>query len=281
MVTRRGLVRGAALSLAATATVGLAEAFAGTTWLWTPPEVTRVRVGIAGLPAAFVGLRIVQLSDLHIGPQVPASVVERAVGVANSLRADVAVVTGDFVHRVLPADLATLTTQIARLTAPLGVFGVLGNHDHWNDATGVRQALRGADVRTLDNSSVRLQRGADSLHLAGIDDYWERKADLDRALADVPKDATVILLAHEPDFADVATRDPRIRLQLSGHTHGGQMLDRDGRAPLLPPFGRRYWIGRYQVGGLTVYTNRGIGVARLPIRTNCPAEVTLFELASV
>ena len=280
MLTRRQAIINSLGLLAGATAVGLGGAFSATTWLWTPPEVTRLRVAVANLPPSFQGLRIVQISDLHVGWRVPASVIARAVGVANALNADSAVITGDFVSQVRPQDLAALTAQLGRLEAPLGVFGVLGNHDHWTNASAVRQALGRAGVRVLDNSSVRWQRGSDALHLAGIDDYWERQADFARAMSDVPSDALAILLAHEPDFADVAARDDRVRLQMSGHSHGGQVLDRAGRSLLLPPFGERYWIGRYQVGGLTLYTNRGIGVAGAPFRTNCPAEVTLFELVA-
>jgi predicted MPP superfamily phosphohydrolase len=132
----------------------------------------------------------------------------------------------------------------------------------------------------LVNESTMLERGGEKLVIAGIDDLYDNHHDLERALAGVPEDAAVMLLAHEPDFADAAARDARLILQLSGHSHGGQVrLPFVGQA-WLPRLGQKYPAGLYHVGGMQVYTNRGIGVVGVPVRFNCRPEVTLLTLRS-
>ena len=280
MLTRRRLVRRSLGLLAGASVAGLTAVGFGTTWLWATPEITRLSVGIASLPSAFIGLRLVHLTDLHFGPRVPTSVIERAVDIANTLRGDAVVITGDFISRAEPADLAALADTLRRLDAPLGVYGVLGNHDYWTNACAVRGALAQAGVRLLDNASVEWRRGDSALYLAGVDDHWEGHADLIRALAAMPATGIAILLAHEPDFADVAAGDARVRLQLSGHSHGGQVRDLAGQPLELPAFAHRYPLGRNEVGDLTVYASRGVGVTGPPIRLNCPPEVTLIDLVA-
>jgi hypothetical protein len=130
----------------------------------------------------------------------------------------------------------------------------------------------------LENSHVALQREDETIYLAGVGDIWEEHDDLPAALDGIPAGETVILLAHEPDFADEAARDGRVDLQLSGHTHGGIV-----RFPGLPAFitvylGQRYTDGLYAVGGLQLYVNRGLGVVRPPVRFGSRPEVTLLTL---
>ncbi len=166
------------------------------------------------------------------------------------------------------------------LSAPLGVFGVRGNHDWYRGVEPVTEIASAAGIRMLVNASVAVQRGGESLYLASVDDLYGQHHDLGRALAGVPRGAAVILLAHEPDFADTAALDDRIVLQLSGHSHGGQVRIPLLDATWLPRYGQKYPAGLYQVGGLQLYTNRGIGVVGPAIRFNCRPEVTLFTLRS-
>ena len=156
---------------------------------------------------------------------------------------------------------------------------MLGNHDHWTDAEIVHRVLAERGITVLRNASFVLERGNKRLWIAGIDDAYEGKADLPAALAEVPTGEATILLAHEPDYADYVAPFP-VDVQLSGHSHGGQVR-LPGIGPLiLPALARKYHTGRYRVGSLQLCTSRGIGVINPPVRFNCPPEVTLITLKS-
>lgn len=284
-LTRRALI-GGGLALGGAALAGVGTA--GYARLVEPGRlvVERVVLPLAGLPPPLAGLRVVHLSDFHLGPLVPPTHVRAAVDLALALRPDLVALTGDFVTQMedgnvsaLVGELPTLVAELSRLRAPLGVFGSLGNHDHWNDPEALTTAVERAGVRLLRNASATIERDGARLFVAGVDDVWEDQDDLGRALAGVPRDGVVLLLAHEPDFADEAAEDPRVRAQLSGHSHGGQ-VKLPGLPRVLPPLGRKYPEGLYEVGGLRLYTTRGIGVISPGIRLNCPPEVTLLDLAA-
>lgn len=242
-------------------------------------EVVLARVPVPRLPPAFDGTRIVHVSDLHVGPLVGREQVRAAVDEVNGLNPDIVAITGDMVQSLGGEETAILEEELARLSVPLGVYAVLGNHDHWNDADAVTAALRRAGIVVLRNSATTVARGGETIAIAGVDDVATNHADLSAAMAGVSSDARVILLAHEPDFADTAAADSRVALQLSGHSHGGQVCI--PRLPrILPRLGRKYPSGLYQIEALWLYTNRGIGTAYLPIRFNCRPEVTVVELAA-
>ena len=274
---RRRLLVGAAAGMGGLFTGGSGAVYAAALeprWL----EVRRVSVPVVRLSRSFAGLRIVQISDLHLGPFVAADQVRAAVNAVLALRPDVAVVTGDFVSRVTRGEPEAVTTELGRLRAPLGVFACLGNHDHWTNAATVAAAVEAAGLRLLRNAAAPIVRGGETLHVVGVDDVWEEKDDLARALRGVPTDGRAVLLAHEPDFADEAAKDGRVALQLSGHSHGGQVRLPGRGALVLPYLAQKYPDGTRRVGGLTLHTNRGIGVLAPPVRFNCRPEVTLLEL---
>jgi predicted MPP superfamily phosphohydrolase len=165
------------------------------------------------------------------------------------------------------------------MTAPQGLWAVLGNHDDLTDPKHVTRALQAENIQVLANQSQAIERNGARFWLAGVDDVLSGTADLSKTLRRVPAGEPVILLAHEPDFADEAARFP-IDLQLSGHSHGGQV-----RIPLLPPLylppmARKYVLGTYHVGPLTLYTTAGLGTVGVPMRLNCPPEITLLTLRS-
>jgi predicted MPP superfamily phosphohydrolase len=190
-------------------------------------------------------------------------------------RADAILVGGDFISTV--EGIPAATEEIARLGAPYGVFACLGNHDHWTAPESVAEAPTGAGVNVLRNRAISLREG---LWLAGVDDVWEEQDDLDTALEGVPGGAATILLAHEPDFADRAAEDGRVALQLSGHSHGGQVRLPIIGPPILPYLGERYSAGLYEVGEMQLYVTRGVGVIAPPVRFNCRPEVTIITLTS-
>lgn len=238
--------------------------------------VERVTVRLRRLPLEFDGFTIAQLSDFHVGPYVDAEYVRSAVTATNLLKPDLVVLTGDYVSRS-GSHARKCADELAKLVAPQGIAAVLGNHDHWTNALQVRTALQEAGIKVLDNASMVIERSRARIWVAGVDDVWVKMADLDRALSKVPTGESVILLAHEPDFADEAARHP-VDLQLSGHSHGGQVRLPFLGAPVLPYLGVKYPIGLRRVGAMQVYTNRGLGVISPPVRFCCRPEVTLLTL---
>lgn len=241
--------------------------------------VERVAVPLPRLPRALDGLTVAQLSDLHCSPFVTGDMIRAAVDMANALGPDLAVITGDYVYHdvELAVDCAR---ELARLQAPLGRFAILGNHDHWTNAQFVTRALEDASLPVLINRAVPLERAGARLWLAGIDDVWERRHDLPKALRDVPGGECTLLLAHEPDYADEAANFP-VDLQLSGHSHGGQVNFPFVGPKTLPYLGTKYVAGLNYAGRLPVYTNRGTGTIAPAVRWNCRPEVTLLTLRAV
>lgn len=241
-------------------------------------QVERMDVPIANLPPEFEGFKLAHFSDLHLGPYLGGKAVARVVDRINRLRPDGVVFTGDFVSAPGHGELSLVQQAFSGLQAPHGVSAVLGNHDHWTDADLVSEAAISAGVHLLRNQRRLLEIGSGRLWLAGVDDIWEEMQDLDAALHDVPSNAPLILLAHEPDFVKRVAADGRVSLQLSGHSHGGQVRLPFLGPPILPYLGRLYPCGMYKVGGLWLYTNRGIGMISPAVRVNCRPEITLITL---
>lgn len=172
--------------------------------------------------------------------------------------------------------LVELTELLARAKSQAGTFAVLGNHDHWIDADRIEAALSAIGIAVLRNRSVPLP-GSRHFRLTGIESYWGGTPD-PKALDAAPPDARHILLVHEPDPFDRLT-DSRIVLQVSGHTHGGQVRVPGFGALHLPRLGRRYQAGLYEVDGRRLYVNRGLGTVAHHVRVNCRPELTLFTLS--
>ena len=220
--------------------------------------------------------RMVVLGDLHFDPVCDEAYLTHVVDLVNGLQPDLVAYTGDFVtaHLDRVRDLATI---LARAKAPLGAFAVEGNHEFWTDTRYVQVMLeRHAGVRMLRNESVALP-DEDNVYLTGLDSFsagFPRPSIIDNT---APA-ARHIVLAHEPDSFSQLT-DPRIRLQISGHTHGGQVRLPFYGALVLPKWGRDYQQGLYAANdGRQLYVNRGIGTLTCHFRINCRPEITVFEL---
>lgn len=243
-------------------------------------ELAQVEISLPGLPAGFDGVRVAHLTDLHRGAMVPLSTIEAAFELALAQQPDLILLTGDYVTG--DADYAAELVPLLRgLSAPLGVFAVLGNNDHWTDSLEVARQIRSGGVSLLMNTGAQLMRGGSALWLAGVDDVWIGRADLGSALTGASGEAPALLLAHEPDFADTVAASPegeRVLLQLSGHTHGGQVRLPGGGAPYLPYLGRKYPYGLYRVGAMQLYVCRGVGLSWPGVRVNCRPEVALLTL---
>lgn len=242
---------------------------------FAPPGVDRVVVPWAGLPPDLSGFTVAHLSDIHLSQNVPLPVIERIVALTNSLQPDVIVLTGDY----LTTDVSfagECARALGKLRATHGVFAVLGNHDYWTDPLLITRLLRENSVTVLINESRSLAPG---LWLAGMDDIWSGRPDLDRTLAGVPAGAATILLAHEPDFADQAQRRGSL-LQLSGHSHGGQVHMPFSKRPILPFLSWKYFAGLRRAGDVLVYTSKGVGTMQPPFLFTCRPEVGLLTLCA-
>jgi predicted MPP superfamily phosphohydrolase len=236
---------------------------------------------LPGLGPAFAGFRLAHVSDIHLGGWMNRERLARVVDVVLAAEPDAVALTGDFVYghrQIAPETSDGLRAELARLAAVLPVFGVLGNHDYWTDPGRVRAVLAAAGVQDLTNRSVSLARGAERLYVAGLDDAWEGDPQVERVADEIPDGGAAILLVHEPDIADRSARTGRFALQLSGHTHGGQVAIPLIGMPVLPYMGHKYPSGLYRVGRMLQYTNRGVGVAGLAVRFNCRPEITVFVL---
>jgi uncharacterized protein len=252
------------------------------TWL----ELNQLDLPIANLPPAFNGFRIVQLSDFHCSKQVTPAYLSQAVDLALCQRPDVVVLTGDFVHKGYKY-VSSVAACLSRLSAPGGVYAVLGNHDFSvRNSLGFRRykhlhravagALSAHGIRVLQNESIRLQREEATLHLIGVDDLWSRVCDLERAFGDVDDAHPRIVLAHNPRTIEFLN-GRRCDLMLSGHTHGGQInLPRLGR-PALGRRARRFAAGLYRYRGSQVYVNKGVGFG-FRFRFGVRPEVAVFSL---
>lgn len=235
--------------------------------------IKQVEIPLKNLPPALIGFKIVQLSDIHLSRLVPLDFIQQVVKTANNLNPDLIVLTGDYVWDDLDA-IFDLAPVLGNLNAKYGVFACLGNHDWWTNASLITATLQKAGLSVLINKGLTLQVGKANLYLAGLDDAWSGQPDLKLALDKQPGDALTILLAHEPDKADVYAQLGAISLQLSGHSHGGQIRVPFYGPPLLPYLGQKYDKGLYQVDDMWLYTNPGIGVISVPFRFNCPPEIT-------
>lgn len=279
-ITRRRLLKGVLGAVAGTAlSAGGGYLYAHDIephWI----EVTHVELTLPRLASAFAGYRIVHLSDIHIDTSVTVTRLPDIVTLVNRQDPDLITITGDFATRQPRRYADALVRPLGRLRARDGVVAVLGNHDHWSDPDAVREILHTAGIRELRNSLHTVDHDDHRLHVAGVDDYWNRKADLEAVVQRVPALASAILLVHEPDFADVSAATGRFDLQLSGHSHGGQVVLPVLGAPILPRYARKYPRGLYRVGDMFVYTTRGLGTLPPPVRFNCRPEVTVIDLQS-
>jgi uncharacterized protein len=239
-------------------------------------EVTHLDIALPKLDRAFNGYRIVQISDLHAGDGSDRSQLARVVEAVNAEHPDLVVITGDHITRIPKQHLELLDT-LAKLQPRDQTISILGNHDVYNDAKPVRQAIKQAGITLLENNIYTLKRADATLHIAGVGDVFAKEDKLDQILAQLPATGAAIMLAHEPDFADKTAATGRFGLQLSGHSHGGQI-----RLPFfagyVPTLAEKYPLGRYQVGQMIQYTNRGIGLVKLYARFNCRPEISVFNL---
>ena len=240
--------------------------------------VTRhVDVAVRGLDARFDGYTIAQLSDLHIGAFHPLWWGKRWARAANASGADLVVVTGDMVTSgvAFHEDIAEL---IGELRAKDGVYVIMGNHDYFGEGEPLVSLLRGRAVHVLRNQGVTFEREGARLFLAGIDDTWTKRANLELALAERPAGVPTVLLAHDPErFGSAVERN--VDVVLSGHTHGGQIaLPFLGRFVNASKLAHEFHIGVYERGDSTLYVHGGLGTTGPPIRLGVAPSIALIRL---
>ncbi|OGO63846.1 MAG: hypothetical protein A2Z45_01705 [Chloroflexi bacterium RBG_19FT_COMBO_55_16] len=251
---------------------------------WQPDvdsiEISDVHLHLPRLAPEFEGYRLVQISDIHLGTWMNKASLDIVVDKVNQLTPDLVAITGDFVSFAVEDFANDLIGSLRRLTPKDACVAILGNHDYWTNPNIIRWVLNKSTITDLSNTVFSILRQEACLHLVGIDDFLINLDKLGRVLDQLPDDGAAILLAHEPDFADVSAASRRFDLQLSGHTHGGQIvLPFLGRL-ILPSRGQKYPSGRYLINEMILYTNRGLGTTWLRFRYNCPPEISLFTLHS-
>ncbi|OKP99748.1 metallophosphoesterase [Paenibacillus sp. P46E] len=273
-ITRRQfLARGAAT------VIGAGLLTSGYAWQGEPNwlDITRLELSFKNLPSAFAGTRLVHFSDVHLGFNKDVHDLKRLAGHIKEAQPDIICFTGDIVDSYAE-DLKESVPILAELSAPLGKYAILGNHDYKNTELLTR-LLNEAGFRVLRNQSYLIQQGGAAIAVTGIDDMLHGKPDPQAALKGVPEDMFTLLMMHEPDYADTAEAYP-FHLQLSGHSHGGQI-----RLPFLgaafTPYGsNKYISGLYytEKKRMPVYVNRGFGETYMPFRFMCRPELTIFTL---
>jgi len=239
-------------------------------------SLERVEIELKRLPKKLDGFKIIHLSDFHHSPFTNLDHIERAVKIANRLKPDMFILTGDYVSHEKKY-IAPVAKVLGTLKSEFGTFACLGNHDHWTSPELVVRKFREAGINMLVNEGLRFEARGSSFWICGVDDHMVGKADLTAALKGSFPDEMKLLLAHNPIILRQAARYG-VDLTLSGHTHGGQVKVRDPEKRLLPS--RKLTSGLHRRKESQIYITRGIGTVVLPIRYQCPPEISLLELRS-
>ncbi|MEI6289966.1 MAG: metallophosphoesterase, partial [Chloroflexota bacterium] len=208
-------------------------------------EVRKLKIRLPRLPAAFNGIRVAQISDIHLGGWMTIERMKKIFTGVKDQKPDLVTITGDFVqsslwNRLPPGYVLALETELTELSSMSPTAAVLGNHDNWADPIKITELLLRSGVRILNNDIHRIQSGSEFIYMSGINDVYARENDLNQVLGKLTKKTCNILLAHEPDFADVSSATGFFDLQLSGHTHGGQVNIPFFGTPVLPYLGKKY-----------------------------------------
>ena len=241
-------------------------------------QIEEVEVDISGLNQAFEDYRIANISDIHLGQWITPEHLEGVVELVNQQEPDLIAITGDFVSYVFDEVAEDLESSLNKLKPKDASVATLGNHDHWLGAHKLRSILKRCDVIDVSNDVYTLKRGKAQLHIAGVDSVMLNKNRLDLVMDRLPENGPAILLAHEPDFADISSTTGRFSLQISGHSHGGQFVIPGLGTIIRGPHFVKYPLGKYQVKDMVQYTSRGLGTNIFWFRINCDPEITVFTL---
>lgn len=254
-------------------------------------EVKPLEIRLRSLPPAFEGMRIAQLSDIHLDEFTEPFLLRHSIDEINRIRPDAVFLTGDFISYEIASRKFAIKSawQCGEILSELKCrqrYAILGNHDVMLGEKEVTEALVANGITVLNNSYIPLERGGSRIWLAGLDDPVCGHPDPDRAIPVSIRnrpEQPVILMCHAPDYADDLLAHPAgksIDFVLSGHTHGGQVRLPFVGALELPPGGRKYIEGLFRLGSMQLYVNRGIGTVGVPFRFDCPPEVTSITLGA-
>lgn len=272
--TRRDFVRGlvAAPLVAVSATAAYARLIEPYNYLISETDII-----VRNLPPAFEGFRITQLTDIHHSRILGIDEVRRVVKLAQQTKPDMFVLTGDY-STSYRRYIEPCAEALATLSAPEGVWAVLGNHDHYTDPELTTRALKRQQIAVLNNAHTTLRRGSDAIQLSGIDDWTWNATDWVKAFSGLQTNAPTILLSHQPTVLDFE-QTKNVSLILSGHTHGGQL-----NFPLLGAPARlftndmKYARGLFRRGETQLYVSTGTGVIGLPLRFGVRPEIAVLRL---
>lgn len=278
---RRKFLQNVGWTLASAPYLALGNGLMRTTYNF---QTYRVNVPIRNLPRQFEGLTIAQISDIHAGSFIGNSPLQEIFRVTQETKADLIFITGDWVN-FKPEELELYLPQFAKFKAPLGVYGCLGNHDHYmsdNEHKQLVSAIKSAPINLLINENTTFSVDGAKLQLAATDFTGMNMnfADLESATAGLSPDFPTILMAHDPSYWDKKVRSKtKIDLMLAGHTHGGQFgmhfLDKELS---LAQVAYKQWAGLYSDGNQHLYVNRGVGTTGFPVRVGISPEITLMTL---
>jgi hypothetical protein len=241
------------------------------------PEVVHVDMPVPNLPTELAGLKVAHLTDLHMGKLNSPELMQKTVEMTNALNPDLIVLTGDFVLEAIQA-AGPLAEILAQLKSRFGKYAVLGNHDVWLSARSVTRAFEHVGILMLINECVEIQHANQTLYLGGLDSVWAGTPDFTAITKHWQKGKPLLLMAHEPDYADILAKHHVPLVQLAGHTHGGQVRVPWCGSIVRVTWGKKYIMGRYDVGDVHLYVNRGIGCTSHPVRFACQPEITLMRL---
>jgi uncharacterized protein len=243
-------------------------------------KVKTIDVNIAGLNPVFEGYKIVQLTDLHARSAVmDRQQLEKVALLANQQQPDLIALTGDYITKETDKSEEMLSNTFSKLQAKDGIVAVMGNHERGaKDIQPIERALQAGKIKVLNNDVYSIERQGNLLNIAGVDDFCFKRTNLPQTIERLPQTGTNILLAHEPDFGDIAAATHRFELQLSGHSHGGQIV-----IPFIPRIAPRlaqkYINGLYHIGGMQLYVSPGVGTTGPPTaRFNCRPEISVIVL---
>jgi uncharacterized protein len=247
-------------------------------------EITNYKISDSAIPQAFNNKKIIQFSDTHLGFQYELKQLEELIEKINSQKPDIVFFTGDLMdepNKYQEAD--QIAPILKRIQAPLGRYAIYGNHDHGGYGSDIyKSIMEDSGFTLLLNENRKLEFSGSSIGIIGIDDAMLGRPDIKLASENMDEASFNILLSHAPDLADAASSFS-INLQLSGHSHGGQIKLPLFGALVKPPNAERYYEGFYEIGHqnpLTLYVNRGLGTTRLPFRFLSRPELTVFTLQS-
>ncbi len=248
-------------------------------------DITEIPLTLPRMDAAFSGLRVAQISDIHLGGWMSGARLAHVVDAVLAREPDLVVLTGDFLCELVEskrreAQVQVLISQLGRISPAITTLVVMGNHDYWIDPQALQRVFDAVGMMKLSNAVFSLTRDNAELHFCGLDNFSENRTNLNMVLEKLPETGAAIALVHEPDFATFSAASERFDLQLSGHSHGGQVVLPGQKILAAPHLACDYPSGWYDVNGMQLYTNRGVGMSMFALRVNCRPEVAIFTLGT-